>query len=136
LYFNNFPLQQELNYLHTIEISVNFGYNMIYLNAPIDIKMGYFIILTQATALVAIDSTGNSLFSDMFSANNVYMNLNINLNWRFYFNAIKKISSYQVTVNIKHSYSNSGLYKLTMNFSNSSFAYNQNIDINDSIFIT
>ena len=135
MYFNNFPLQQELNYLYTIEISVNFGYNMIYLNTPIDIKMGYFIILTQTTALVAIDSTGNSLFSDMFSANNVYMNLNINLNWRFYFNALTNISSYQVTVNIKHSYSNSGLYKLTMNFSNSSFAYNQNIDINDSIFI-
>lgn len=135
MYFNNFPLQQELNYLYTIEISVNFGYNMIYLNAPIDIKMGYFIILTQTTALVAIDSTGNSLFSDMFSANNVYMNLNINLNWRFYFNALTNISSYQVTVNIIHSYSNSGLYKLTMNFSNSSFAYSQNIDINDSIFI-
>ena len=108
---------------------------MIYLNAPIDIKMGYFIILTQTTALVAIDSTGNSLFSDMFSANNIFMNLNINLNWRFYFNALTNISSYQVTVNIKHSYSNSGLYKLTMNFSNSSFAYNQNIDINDSMIV-
>jgi hypothetical protein len=135
LYFNNFPLQQELNYLYAIEISVNFGYNIIYLNAPIDIKMGYFIILTQTTALVAIDSTGNSLFSDMFSANNVFMNLNINLNWRFYFNALTNISSYQVTVNIKHSYSNSGLYKLSMNFSNSSFAYNQNIDINDSMIV-
>ena len=128
-------MQQELNYLYAIEISVNFGYNMIYLNAPIDIKMGYFIILTQTTALVAIDSTGNSLFSDMFSANNIFMNLNINLNWRFYFNALTNISSYQVTVNIKHSYSNSGLYKLTMNFSNSSFAYNQNIDINDSMIV-
>jgi len=128
-------LQQELNYLYAIEISVNFGYNIIYLNAPIDIKMGYFIILTQTTALVAIDSTGNSLFSDMFSANNVFMNLNINLNWRFYFNALTNISSYQVTVNIKHSYSNSGLYKLSMNFSNSSFAYNQNIDINDSMIV-
>lgn len=80
---------------------------------------------------VAIDTLGESPYSDMiWSANNIY-EINTNINWRFYINPLTNFTLYENSFTLVHSYDFIGLYNITLNFMSSNKILVQTINITD-----
>ena len=96
--------------------------------------MGNLVGLTQYGASVAIDTIDSTGFSDFNIDNGVYSRLNNVLNWQFYLNAMTNFSSYQSNFTISHSYSNAGLYNMSITILSSGVTYYQTVYVTDSKF--
>ena len=88
--------------------------------------------MTQITAQIAIDKTGNSDYSDLMFTRNYWTKLNNNSNWRFLFNTINNLMSYRSYFSITHAYNNIGLYSLSLTLLSSNVSFYQIINITDS----
>jgi len=78
-------------------------------------------MLNQLTALIAIDTTENSKFSDLMWIKN----------WRFYLTALNNFSSYQTYFSLTHTYKSIGIYNVTLTFSSSNETFMQSVNITD-----
>ncbi len=88
-------------------------------------------MLNQLTALIAIDTTENSKFSDLMWIKNYWSKLNNNTNWRFYLTALNNFSSYQTYFSLTHTYKSIGIYNVTLTFSSSNETFMQSVNITD-----
>ena len=134
VYFSNYPADTTLNVLYSWNFTVSTGYNLIYLNQSFPVEMGNLVGLTQYGASVAIDTIDSTGFSDFNIDNGVYSRLNNVLNWQFYLNAMTNFSSYQSNLTISHSYSNAGLYNMSITILSSGVTYYQTVYVTDSKF--
>jgi hypothetical protein len=116
------------------DFEITIGYNNLYLSEALLVEKGYFIILTQNTGKVAIDTTGSALFSDLAWKSPVWIKLNLNSNLRLYLTPITNFSSYQTTFTLAHTYQTIGLYNLSIIFNNSNQIYQQTVNVTDCNF--
>jgi len=54
-----------MNIVYNWDIEIILGYNNILLPQPVNVTKGNFLMLTQTTGKVAIDTTGNATYSDL-----------------------------------------------------------------------
>ena len=121
-----------MNILYNFSFSVNQGYNKLILPQPIIVPKGSLILLTQFnnSINVAIDSSGDALYSDMVVGNSL-LSLSLDSNWRFYLNALTNFSSYQTIFSISHAYNSIGIYNIILTFSSSNVVFQQTVNITD-----
>lgn len=132
VYLTNYPFNISLNIDYQFDYNLSLGYNKIILPQPLPVKKGRFIMLTQITGKIAIDVTTNSTYSDLvWNSTTQWTKLAEFLNWRFYLNPITNYTTYQTIFNLIHSYSNIGIYTLTLNFTSSNLLYQQTVNITD-----
>jgi len=94
------------------------GYNLLNLQEIVILPQGSFVVLTQITGTVGIDTTGDTSYSDLIEKDGAFYQLNPLKNWKFYFNALTSFSSYLSSINIVHTYANMGSYNINMIFLN------------------
>lgn len=130
-----YPFNITMNIIYEFQFNLALGYNKIILPQPLLVKRGQFILLKQLTGRIAIDTTINSTYSDLvWNTTTQWTKLAEFLNWRFYLNPITNYTTYQTIFNIIHSYSNIGIYTLTLNFTSSNQLYQQIVNITDCNF--
>ena len=118
--------------IYNWDLETSLGYNRIILPQPVLILKGFFIILTQNTGKVAIDTFGNASYSDLvWNTTTQWTKLAEFSNWRFYLTTLNNFSSYQNTFNILHAYKNIGLYTLSITFTSSNQTYQHTVNITD-----
>jgi hypothetical protein len=121
-----------MNVAYSWSFQIYSGNNTLLLPQAVLVNKGNFIILTQISGQVAIDSTGNASYSDLvWISQTQWTKLNPNSNWRFYFATINNFTSYFNTFKISHTYSNIGLYNLSFVFLSSNQIFSQIINITD-----
>jgi len=124
--------------LYSWNFSVSSGYNKIYLNQSYPVSRGNLVKLTQLGANLAIDTSGNTTFSD-FNIDNINIGvlsrLNNLINYQFYLNALTNFTSYQSNFAVTRSFKNASLYNMSITFLSSNLTYYQTININDSKFL-
>lgn len=121
-----------MNVAYSWSFQIYSGNNTLLLPQAVLVNKGNFIILTQISGQVAIDSTGNASYSDLvWISQTQWTKLNPNSNWRFYFTTINNFTSYRNTFNISHTYSNIGLYNLSFVFLSSNQIFSQIINVTD-----
>ena len=131
-YMTQFPFNISMNEIYSWNFQISLGYNKIILPQPVEVNEGYFILLTQNTGRIAIDTTGNASYSDLvWNLTTQWTKLAEFSNWRFYLTTINNFTSYQNTLNIIHSYANIGLYTLSLTFLSSNISYQQTVNITD-----
>ena len=96
-------------------------------------KKGYFILVNQTIGKIAIDTTGNSQYSDLqySSTSSLWTKLNTSSNYRLYLDTIDNFNSYQSTINITYTYANAGIYTITLTFPSSNQIFQQTVNITD-----
>jgi len=110
--------------------SIKVGNNTILLPAPVTVNQGNYILLTQLTGKVAVDSSGNATYSDLvWNTTTQWTKLAEFFNWRFYLTTINNFTSYQNNLNIVHSYPSAGLYTLSLTFLSSNKTFQQIVNI-------
>ena len=131
-YMTQFPFNISMNEIYSWNFQISLGYNKIILPQPVEVNEGYFILLTQNTGRIAIDTSGNASYSDLvWNSTTQWTKLAEFSNWRFYLTTINNFTSYQNTLNIIHSYANIGLYTLSLTFLSSNISYQQTVNITD-----
>ena len=131
-----FPFNISMNEIYSWNFQISLGYNKIILPQPVYVLKGQFILLTQNTGRIAIDTTGNASYSDLvWNSITQWTKLEEFSNCRFYLTTINNFTSYQNTLNIIHSYANIGLYNLTIIFPSSNISFQQTINITDCKFL-
>jgi hypothetical protein len=121
--------------IYNWNFQIKIGNNTLLLPAPVKVNQGNYILLNQLTGRVAIDTTGNSSYSDLvWNSTTQWTKLAEFSNWRFFLTTINNFTSYQNTLNIIHSYANIGLYKLSLTFLSSNISYQQIVNITDCNF--
>ena len=127
-----FPFNISMNEIYSWTFQISLGYNKIILPQPVEVNKGHFILLTQNSGQIAIDTTRNSSYSDLvWNSTTQWTKLAEFSNWRFFLTTINNFTSYQNTLNIIHSYANIGLYKLSLTFLSSNISYQQIVNITD-----
>jgi hypothetical protein len=127
-----FPFNISMNEIYSWTFQISLGYNKIILPQPVEVNKGHFILLTQNSGRIAIDTTRNSSYSDLvWNSTTQWTKLAEFSNWRFFLTTINNFTSYQNTLNIIHSYANIGLYKLSLTFLSSNISYQQIVNITD-----
>jgi len=117
--------------IYSWSFTITTGLNYIYLPQPITINNGNFLMLTQTTGKVAIDTTGNATYSDLAFKSSVWSKLSSIQNWRFYLTALNNFSSYQTYFSLTHTYKSIGIYNVTLTFSSSNETFTQSVNITD-----
>jgi hypothetical protein len=117
--------------IYSWSFTITTGLNYIYLPQPITINNGNFLMLTQITGKVAIDTTGNATYSDLAFKSSVWSKLSSIKNWRFYLTALNNFSSYQTYFSLTHTYKSIGIYNVTLTFSSSNETFMQSVNITD-----
>lgn len=131
VYLTQYPFNITMNIEYEFNYDLALGYNKIILPQPLPVKRGQFVMMTQITARIAID-TNNSTYSDLvWNTTTQWTKLSEFLNWRFYLNPITNYTTYQTSFNLVHSYSSIGIYTLRLNFTSSNQLYEQIINITD-----
>jgi hypothetical protein len=131
-YMTQFPFNISMNEIYSWTFQISLGYNKIILPQPVEVNKGHFILLTQNSGRIAIDTTRNSSYSDLvWNSTTQWTKLAEFSNWRFFLTTINNFTSYQNTLNIIHSYANIGLYKLSLTFLSSNISYQQIVNITD-----
>ena len=121
-----------MNVLYSWNFQLSLGYNSIILPQPVTVYRGNFVVLTQNTAKIAIDTTGNASYSDLvWNSTTQWTKLAEFSNFRFYLTPLTNFSSYQTSFNIMHTYKNIGLYNLAITFASSNETFNQIVNITD-----
>jgi len=133
LYFSknikNIQLSQ-FNIIYSWVFTITTGKNILNLPQPVLVSKGSLVKVFQNSSIIAVDSSGNSNYSDMYFRSELLHKLNPTSNWRFYFLAVNNFTSYNINFNITHQYLDAGEYSLDFLFINSNQSYNF------SIFIT
>lgn len=106
----------------------------MYFPQPVTVEKGQFLVLTQNTGKVAIDTTSNLSISDMAWNSVIWSKLNAVTNQRFYLTTLNNFSSYLNTLSISHSYSTIGLYNITLTFNSSNQVFIQTVNVTDRKF--
>lgn len=106
----------------------------MYFPQPVTVEKGQFLVLTQNTGIVAIDTTSNLSISDMAWNSVIWSKLNAVTNQRFYLTTLNNFSSYLNTLSISHSYSTIGLYNITLTFNSSNQVFIQTVNVTDRKF--
>jgi hypothetical protein len=131
-YMTQFPFNISMNEIYSWNFQISLGYNKIILPQPVYVLKGQFILLTQNTGRIAIDTTGNASYSDLvWNSITQWTKLEEFSNCRFYLTTINNFTSYQNTLNIIHSYANIGLYTLTITFATSNRVFQKILNITD-----
>jgi hypothetical protein len=126
------PFNISMNIIYSWNFQLSLGYNNIILPQPVTVYRGNFIVLTQNTAKIAIDTTGNASYSDLvWNTTTQWTKLAEFSNMRFYLTPLTNFSSYQTLFNIMHTYKNIGLYNLAITFASSNETFNQIVNITD-----
>jgi hypothetical protein len=121
-----------MNIVYNWDIEIILGYNNILLPQPVNVTKGNFLMLTQTTGKVAIDTTGNATYSDLvWNTTTQWTKLAEFSNWRFYLTALNNFTSYQTYLNIVHSYNLIGLYSISITFASNNQTFQQNVNITD-----
>ena len=120
-----------MNIVYNWDIEIILGYNNILLPQPVNVTKGNFLMLTQTTGKVAIDTTGNATYSDLAFKSSVWSKLSSIQNWRFYLTALNNFSSYQTYFSLTHTYKSIGIYNVTLTFSSSNETFTQSVNITD-----
>lgn len=111
------------------------GENEIYLSDPLLLERGQFIFLTQITGRIAIDTTTNNSYSDLFwNSATKWTKLALSSNWRFYLKPIITFKSYTSVLRISHRYNNIGIYNISFTFLNTGETIKDTINITDGNF--
>ena len=119
-----YPFNISMNVIYTWEFQLSLGYNSLFLPQPVLVSKGNFVLLTQRTGRIAIDTTGNASYSDLvWEPNTQWIKLTELNNWRFYFSALNNFVSYQNNFNIYHIYNNIGEYNITLLFLSSNLSF-------------
>lgn len=115
--------------LHTWTFNITVGFNVQLIPQAILVPQGSFIILTQTTGKVAVDSSNNATFSDLaigsssLGVSHSYYKLQPFVNQRFFMKALSNFTTYQNTFSVAHTYANTGLYNITITFASSADSY-------------
>lgn len=121
-----------MNIEYEFDYNLALGYNKIILPQPLPVKRGQFVMLTQITGKIAIDTVSNSSYSDLvWNTTTQWTKLAEFFNWRFYLVPITNYTTYQSTFNLVHTYSTIGVYTLTLYFNSSNQSYQQIVNITD-----
>lgn len=115
--------------LKTWTYDLTVGYNKINLSSPIAVSKGNMLMLTQFTARIAIDQTNIASYSDLQLKSSLWIQLNSNFNWRFYFDTLTDSVLYLTTFNLNHVYPNSGIYIMKIKIKN--FTTQQIVNISE-----
>jgi hypothetical protein len=127
-----YPHNISMNFYYTWNFQIVLGYNNLIISQPVSVSKGYFILITQGTGKIAIDISGNATYSDMvWNTTQQWTKLAEFSNRRFYLTPLFNFTSYQNTFNIKHSYTNIGVYTLSFSFKKSNITIQQIINITD-----
>jgi hypothetical protein len=118
-----------LQTLQTWTFNITAGYNVRLLPQATLVPQGSFIILTQTTGKVAVDSSNNATFSDLaigsssLGDSNSYYKLQPFANQRFFMKVLSNLTTYQNRFSVTHTYANTGLYNLNITFASSADSY-------------
>ena len=139
VYFTQNPFNKTMNIIYEWDYDISLGYNKLILPQPLVVYRGNYIYLTQSTGKIAIDQTGNSTYSDLvWNSTTKWTKMSEFSNWRFYLNALTNFSSYESKLNVIHSYSNIGVYTLSITFPSSNKTFTQIVNVTDcksSLFV-
>lgn len=135
VYFVQNPFPTTFTVAYTYSYTITTGLNTFTIT-PITVSRGYFILLTQTTGCVAIDTTGTAQFSDLLTQSSNYYPINSLLNYRLYLTTVNSYSTYQASFNLQRTYASIGSYTLTISFRSSSQVYTSTVAItNCNLFI-
>jgi hypothetical protein len=136
VYYTMYPFNKTLNIIYEWDFDINYGFNKLILDQPLPVYRGYFILLEQKSALIAIDVLNNATYSDLvWNSTTRWTKLAEYLNWRFYLNAMTNFTIYETKLNIVHSYNKIGVYRLSLYFPSSNKTFEQMINVTDCNFI-
>ena len=132
-YYSQFPFNNSLIQNYSWNFQVTTGFNNLLLSQTVNVERGEFLMLTQNTGIVAIDTTGTASFSDLvWSSTTQWTKLAEFSNWRFYLTALTNFSSYKNSFSLMHTYSSIGIYNLSISFASSpSNIFQQTVNITD-----
>ena len=134
VYFQSNPFNFPLTLQFSFTLSLTTGYNLIYLNQSITVRKGYFLLVNQTNARIAIDTSGsNAKYSDLqlSTTNNLWTKLSNSANHRLYLDTIDNFKSYQNVINISYTYANIGIYTITLTFPASDHQFQHIVNITD-----
>ena len=97
-------------------------------------QKGQFILLTQVSGQIAIDTSGSTNTPDLVLQGTSWAKLNESSNWRFYFNTINSFTSYQSYFSLSHTYTYIGLYNLSLTFLSTGVTFCQTVNVTDCKF--
>jgi len=122
-----------LNINYSWEFSIYSGINNLYFPNAVNVSQGNFLMLTQNTGKVAIDTTGTALYSDLvWNSTTQWTQLAEFSNWRFYLTVLTNFTKYTTSLNLFHNYNTIGLYSLSIRFASSpSTIFQQIVNITD-----
>ena len=98
---------------------------------PFNALKGYFVLVRQITAKLAIDYSLNFTYSDLFWSSSIWAQINEYSNLKLYLNTINNFTSYYSNFNLFHPYATTGTYNITITFLSSNKVFFQSIEIND-----
>jgi len=132
VYFTKYPFNIEFDVISTWNFQVTVGFNNLLLSQAVNVNKGNFLLLTQSTGKIALDTTGTALYSDLYwSSVTQWTNLSVSSNQRFYLTPLTNFSSYMTSFNIDHTYNSVGLYPVLITFSSSNQTFQQIVNITD-----
>ena len=80
--------------MYTFDYTIALGYNNLILPQPVLVYRGNFVLLTQRTGRIAIDTTNTAIYSDLvWNTTTQWTKLAEFYNWRFYFTPIYNLIS-------------------------------------------
>lgn len=118
VYFTNNPFNSSFNVLYTLTFQISSGYNRLVLPQPIAVFKGNFIVLIQTSGKVAVDQSKNVTYSDLVWQSPLWLSLDLNSKWRFYFNTLIDNDFNLAKFEIVHKYSNAGSYQINISTNN------------------
>ncbi len=132
VYFTKYPFNVTYNVTSTWNFQVTVGFNNLLLSEAVNVNRGNFLLLTQSTGKIALDTTGTALYSDLYwSSATQWTQLDEFSNWRFYLTSLTNFSSLINTLSLSHTYKYIGLYDLTISFEGSTQTFQQIVNITD-----
>ena len=128
-----------MNVYYSWIFSISTGINTFYFPNAVNVSQGNFLILTQNTGIVAIDTTGTASYSDLvWSTKTQWTRLPGLLESRFYLTPLTNFSSYITSFSFSHTYKTIGLYNILITFSSGNQLFQQIVNITDrnTFFVT
>lgn len=118
-YFTNYPFDVNFTTTYQTTIQATVGYNKIILEDPVMVRRGNLPVITQGGALLALDKTSFSSYSDLTLQSQAWIKLYDLSNWRFYMNVLTNFSSYYRLFSVVHQYQQIGQYQIAITFEGS-----------------
>ena len=135
MFYTKNPFNSSLDVIYSWAFTVTAGINWLYLPRPVTVYRGNFIYLSQNTAKIAIDTSGNASFSDLAWQSSVWNSLSSNSKWRFYLTPITNLTIYQTSFSLSHTYKSIGLYNISLTFLSANETFIQVVNITDRMYL-